>query len=52
MKPQGFTGYVFTFKSLHLHEMLVLMQIPGVLFLRHAVVFLHGLPRKLLSPIL
>ena len=36
-------------KSLHCHEMLV--QIPGVLCLRHAVVF-FCLPRTLLGPIL
>ena len=33
-------------KSLHWHEMLMLMQIPIVLCLRHTVVFLCGLPRK------
>ena len=36
-------------KSLHCHEMRV--QIPGVLCLRHAVVF-FCLPRTLLGPIL
>ena len=34
-------------KSLNWHEMLMLMQIPIVLCLRHTVVFLCGLPRKL-----
>ena len=34
--------------SLHCHELLVWMQIPGVLFLRHAIVFLCSLPRKVL----
>ena len=38
-------------KSLHCHEMLVRMQIPRVLCLRHAVVF-FCLPRTLLGPIL
>ena len=38
--------------SLHCHELLMWMQIPGVLCLRHAVVFLCDLPRKLLGPIL
>ena len=38
-------------KSLHCHEMLVRMQIPRVLCLRHAVVFVC-LPRTLLGPIL
>ena len=38
--------------SLHCHELLVWMQIPGVLCLRHTIVFLCSLPRKLLGPIL
>ena len=38
-------------KSLHCNEMLVRMQIPRVLCLRHAVVFVC-LPRTLLGPIL
>ena len=38
--------------SLHCHELLVRMQIPGVLCLRHTIVFLCSLPRKLLGPIL
>ena len=38
-------------KSLHCHEMLVRMQIPRVLCLRHAVVF-FSLPRTLVGPIL
>ena len=38
-------------KSLHCHEMLVRMQIPRVLCLRHGVVF-FCLPRMLLGPIL
>ena len=37
--------------SLHCREMLVQMQIPRVLCLRHAVVF-FCLPRMLLGPIL
>ena len=37
-------------KRLHCHEMLVRMQIPRVLCLRHAVVF-FCLPRTLLGPI-
>ena len=38
--------------SLHCHELLRWMQILGVLCLRHAVVFLCSLPRKLLGPTL
>ena len=38
-------------QSLHCYEMLVPMQIPRVLCLRHAVVF-FCLPRTLLGPIL
>ena len=38
-------------KSLHCHELLVRMQIPRVLCLRHAVVF-FSLPRTLLGLIL
>ena len=38
-------------KSLHGHEMLVWMQIPRELCLRHAVVF-SCLPRTLLGPML
>ena len=38
-------------KSLHCHEMLVRMQIPRELCLRHAVVF-FCLPRTLVGPIL
>ena len=38
--------------SLHCHELLVWMQIPGVPCLRHTIVFLCSLPRKLLGPIL
>ena len=38
-------------KSLHCHKMLMRMQIPRVLCLRHAVVF-FCFPRTLLGPIL
>ena len=38
-------------KRLHCYEVLVQMQIPRVLCLRHAVVF-FCLPRQLLGPIL
>ena len=54
MRFQGFMGIRSLPKqiqSLHCHEMLAQMQIPGVLCLRHAVVF-FCLPRTLLGPIL
>ena len=55
MRPQWFISIhslarqiqSYFIKSLHWHEMLVLMRIPIVLCLRHTVVFLCGLPGKL-----
>ena len=39
-------------KSLHCHEMLVPMQIPRVLCLRHAVVFFLSYKNAFIGPIL